>query len=508
LIRSIIILIAYSLILTAFAQTNKIIVGNKSISSPPPDYNVWYAGITTTGDGSGDSRANQIALGSFNQAVIQPGDHIWLDDALYTTASISISKSGTPGNFITWETDPNEPGQAHIRNMSIGISIQNDSYIYFKNIKITNCGTGLRIDDIANVIVFDSLYLHNNEYMYWAYGGCGGIGAGANISSCSGIDSIWIIDCYAVQDSQVNGQWDLFSAYGGQNNVFLIGNYIANLNTAGDTPDGQHVDCIQFSNYTGNIFYGNNFLKNICNYNSQIMMNGDSWNGYTSRFYNNVLSYYGVGIAQWAPTHEWSCVAGDDAPGQDTVINNTFVGKASLSTTEGTHFDYQDTLFYWNNIASVADDCGPLWITAGVTRVQDACVPTSFVTNTLLPGTSFDYNLYHVAGESGVGPRVFGQSPTGCNTLTGWRTHTTSPDVNGISPSIVGFTDQINDNFSLIAGSAALNAGTDLESVITNWNIRHPVTGVLLIKWETFNNPYISWSNPVPRDATPSIGAW
>ena len=392
---------------------------------------IWYVTPTGAGSNNGQSRANAWNLSSINQSLIQPGDYVYFGQGYYT-GSFNPTKSGTPGKIITFMADPtnNTPVVFRGYNGSHGFTyISGVHHIRIKGIKYLNNATGIYIQATVKTIYLDSLEMRNvnSIFMY-------GSGSGNKQPSECGIDSVWIRWCKVICDTQLNAQTDLIACYGGQNNTFLLSNWIENLNTAGDTPSGQHVDCIQFYNYTGNITYANNFIHNVCTYNSQAMMNGDSWAGYRSLWYNNVISTVGSGVAQYFA----SSSGGTQVPdGRGIMINNTFYCNAN-GTTTGQHFEYTDTIYYKNNIASVFGDCGPAWFHNSVYQINPA---------------DKDYNMWHVDGENSDGPRL----NSSCIDFNSWHSH--GVDAHGMGVPNPYFQDRSNQDFRLTALSPAINAG-------------------------------------------------
>ncbi len=435
---------------------------------PQAGSDIWFVTPTGAGSHNGTSRANAWSLAEISYSVIQPGDYVYFGQGTY--GSFTPGKSGTPGNIITYMADPINVLPATFVSSGNGVNISNKKYIRIKKLSIRNSGIGVRLTNPINNVFLDSLRITKCINSIWQYGDYNAAGSGG--PKAAKMDSVWIRWCYVVCDTQVNAQTDLISCYGGQNNTFLIGNYIENKNVAGDTPSGQHIDCVQYYNWTGNVTYANNYFKNICKYNSQIMMNGNSHAGYVSIWYNNVFTSIGTGVAQYFASGN----GGQQMPnGRNIVINNTFYANAD-GTTSGTHYDYTDTMYFKNNLCVIQDDCGPVWYPSSVIK------------------TNIDYNLWFVNGSSNEGPRI----AAGCRTFSYWQG--TGADPNGMSSNPL-FLDVLNSNFSLLAGSPATNNGANLQSLVEGWGIQG-------VEWECFNNPYIPWSYPVPRGSNPTIGAW
>jgi len=66
--------------------------------------NNWYVSTSSSGNASGNSWTNKVALSSFNWSQVQPGDVVFIDggsSGLTYTTNLIPTKSGTSGNPIT-----------------------------------------------------------------------------------------------------------------------------------------------------------------------------------------------------------------------------------------------------------------------------------------------------------------------------------------------------------------------------------------------------------------------
>jgi len=438
------------------------------------NYNIWYVTPSGAGNQTGTDRGNAWSLSSMNQASIQPGDYVYFGEGTY--GNLSTTCDGTTGNLITFTADPtNSDSVWFVNSGGNGISIGNTKYVRIKNVNVKNSDSGVRFTEGNHFVILDSLYIYN----------CPASGSGSSIphrgetSSNPAVwnDSIYVRYCWIENANQTSSQTDILGA-NYVRNLFFIGNVFKQMNMV----SGGHNDVFQSSHGIGNIILANNYMENHAPSNSMLAMMNASWAGFKTILYNNVARNYNSKgwYAYTANTNEQSSAT----PGQYIFVHNTlYAGSSNIYGDAGSRGG-GDTVYAYNNLNVAHEVC----------RLQAQQVSIA----------DMDYNLHY--NFSATTQFIYVENGGGSKTLNAWQTYSGGLDGNSVSADpLFTNTDILTVNQST---SPALDAGGNYQSYVEGWNILDPITGELMVKWEGFNNPYFSSSNPMPRDSNPTIGAW
>ncbi|MFI5236430.1 MAG: T9SS type A sorting domain-containing protein [Ignavibacteriales bacterium] len=446
-----------------------ILLLSQSILQSQTNPNIWYVTPTGSGNQTGTNRGNAWSLSSMNQNIIQPGDFVFLGQGIYT-GQLKPTKSGKPNKLITWMADPiNTIDVLFQGTMSgTGVLISNVNYTIVKGIKVRTRDTGIQVGPGVNVVYVDSMDVGFVEGCVWIRGNYDV--ANPTVAQC---DSVWIRWCDLRINTQTSGQTDVI-AMAWVNNIFIIGNRLYQDNKLGSN----HNDCIQTLPGIGNVTVANNLLINEQEENSQIGMINQEWAGYRWIYYNNVSIQLGngPGWAHWNATGSGVQIRDE---GRTFVYHNTM-----FCLKNANNFGKSDTLTARNNIVYTATSSyGPVG-----------------VVNTPIPSTySWNYNCYYnpatnnvVNINESIGRSLSYWQGVG-QEYNGMRANPLFTNISGIDP--------LAFDFSLQSNSPAFDAGTNLQSIVTGWGIEG-------VEWTGFDNPFVSWGVPIPRDSDPTLGAW
>ncbi|BDQ02789.1 discoidin domain-containing protein [Ignavibacterium sp.] len=477
--------------------------------------NRWYLSPTGSGNQDGLSRANARFYTNHGTLNIQPGDTVYFVEGYYTQ-QLDWLKSGAPGALITLMPDPANTGEVVFSNPNdYAIKITGRSYLRLYKLKIRNSLGGVRVGQ-GKVKYLDSLDIRKSANtginIYGKVSTTGSFVYDPNYDPGlhSNVDSVFIRWCYVATDTQVTAQTDVITGYW-MHGVRIIGNYLFQGNYTGDG----HNDCIQLGHGLGDVYITNNVLINLKQASSQIFMNGNSWGGYKTVIYNNVAIHYGAGVGMWQ-TYAYNGlnpnggIADIKRDGEVYLINNTMVGKRYLfmmTTLPDTVTGKQlDSLYAVNNIFYHIQSDGSRAL--GVPRKATESYNAMYIDN----------NIHAIVGGGSIKhiEAWYGNTPQGNWTLSEWN-NLSSMKMLGSTTSSPTFQNlQYNANLyweedlRLTSGSVGINAGrNDIKIKGNQWVNLKTLVESFGLEWKGFDNPYVSWSNPVPRSETaPTIGAW
>jgi len=464
------------------------IIAFQFFAFPQTNSTIWY--ITPTGSGSqtGTDRGNAWSMATMNQNSLQPGDFVYFGQGTYTTA-LFTTKAGTAGYLITFMADPINTDTVWFQTPTlwVGTAINlNKSYIRLKNIGVRNSQKGILITSSStpgvmttNVFV-DSCIVINNQY---AIGARSGYEPSGGHPDDINLDSVWVRWNYITtsatyHDGSGSGESDAVTGRSIRR-YYIIGNYIEVLN---NIVSSGHNDCFQVSQGNGEMIVVNNYFKNSKEEHSQISMTSVAIAPYKTVYYNNVGRHYGYGPML---AHNPALLLGfiDTEAGPVYILHNTMVGRGNH------HFHLSEPYIMKNNITHTFNPWGSAW-------VYDPFV---------LGGNDYDYNIIYSAGSTTAAYAT----PSGGTRPLQWM-YDKGQSANDLVTTDTKFVDVEGQDYRLQGDSPAKNFGTNLQSLIEGWNITDPL-GImpgLLVGWKSFDNPYVSFSNPVPRGSNPSAGAW
>ena len=419
----------------------------------------WYIDKDATGSNSGSSWSNAwVSFGDIKWGSISPGDNIFISggsDSTVYNESLTVSKSGTSGNkiLITKGTDSGHNGKVIINGegtRASGVVIGNCNYINVRGIIFENLSwAGVKIDH-SNYVTAENCTVRQQGR------------AGVFVQYSTGVE---IKGCTIETGSYINAQTDgIYSQYT-VNDIYDHNHIVIN-----NSDPGGHDDCIQS-------YKDNNLTvhSNYCEQNNSKTSNAQGIfatvpQGGTFRFYNNVVN---LGNAE-SNGMSFLKLGGT---GTVEIIGNTLFGVTSYSLlyVSGTNNPViKNNIIYSNG-------------TTFASRVLDWNGNSSNINNNIIyvSNSTHDY----VARFCGVN-----------ETWRGWQA--LGLDVNGYNAN-PKFISTSGKDFSLQAGSPAINAGTNLGSpynVDINGNPR-PSTGNWDIGAYQSNNPTgIILNNQVPNN--------
>uniref|UniRef100_A0A7V2ZI98 T9SS type A sorting domain-containing protein n=1 Tax=Ignavibacterium album TaxID=591197 RepID=A0A7V2ZI98_9BACT len=477
--------------------------------------NKWYLSPTGSGNQDGTSRANARLYTNHSTLPIQPGDTVYFVQGTYTQ-QLLWAKSGSPAGLITLMPDPQNNGDVVFTVNDYAIDIRNRSYLRLFKLKMRNSAGGVTVGQ-GKVKFLDSLHISRSAgtgiHIYGNNGGSYNPAYDPRINS--NVDSVFIRWCYIATDTQVTAQTDVISGYW-LHGIRVIGNYLLQGNYTGDG----HNDVIQFGHGVGDVYIANNIMINLKESNSQIFMNGNSWAGSKTVIYNNIAIHYGAGVGMWQ-THAYNgwninnSTLADIRDGEVYAIHNTLIGKRALlacmmgpvdSVWQSTAALSYDSVYVANNIFYMiqSDGTAPLTLPRRATDSYSAL----YVDNNI-HAINGGISWAHISGS-------YGYLPSGNWTLSGWNNVSTMKMLNSTTslPSFNNFQYNSSlynqEDLRLTQNSVGVNAGrSDIKIKGNQWVNLKTLIESFGLEWKGFDNPYVSWSNPVPRSETnPTIGAW
>ncbi|MDH3267916.1 MAG: T9SS type A sorting domain-containing protein [Ignavibacteria bacterium] len=433
----------------------------------------WYVSPTGSGSQTGTDRGNAWSLSSMNQNLIQPGDYVYFGQGTY--GQFSTTKAGSARHLITFMADPTNTDTVWFQTPTlwVGTAINlNKSYIRLKNIGARNSQKGIFITSSStpgvmttNVFV-DSCIIRNNQYSIGARSGyepTGGTPDDVNL------DSVWVRWNYVTTSPTFqNGESDGITGRSIRR-YYILGNYVEVLY---NTSTG-HNDCFQVSQGNGEMIIANNYFVNHKTEHSQISMTSVSVAPYKTVYYNNVARHYGVGSI-FAHNAAYYIGFGEAPAGNCYILHNTTIGNGN------NHFQLSEPYIVKNNIFYTFTQAGACW-------VYDPFV---------LGGNDYDYNMIYGGG----GTTYPYANPSGSSQTFQWM-YNKGQSVQDAMTTDMKFVDFNGENYSLQSTSPAKNYGTNLQALVDGW-------GIDGVEWKSFDNPYVSWDNPVPRGGNPTVGAW
>lgn len=413
-----------------------------------PTINNWkYVSQAGNGDKSGIDSANAFAINAITGLVA--GDTLAFLGGTYTTG-LTISSSGNATNSIVWM--PSYTDGVVFNDITTAI-YTTSSYIKIKGFNFNACGTAVSIRNGGNVIHLEDLTSTKQR-------GAKGIEInGYNASGLLTIDSVFIVDCNIVADSQINTQTDVIEIKNADN-IFIDGNILKQENIVGT----QHNDAIQTIAPMGNITLVNNKISQLKADNSQGGMTHTPIDGKRYIIYNNVIHSTGNG------TPLWSYEGSYPSMGRVYLIHNTFYNSGAVS---GGYINQAvvlvaDSVYCKNNVL----------VSGGVGAINLDTIKTNYFDS--------NYNLFYSSDvRYPIVLNGYGK------TLAYWQAYWLGQDANSINSNPL-FTSTSNSytGLTLQALSPAKNAGTNLQALIESFGL----------EWKTINGTV--------RDATPDMGAY
>lgn len=477
--------------------------------------NKWYLSTTGSGNQDGTTRANARLYTNYASLNIQPGDTVYFVQGNYNQQFV-VRKNGSPGNLITYMPDPLNTGDVVFTNINNNAWIIRDyNYFRIKGIKFRNVSTGI-LAGRNRVVYLDSLDMTKVLLGINIYGKVSPSGNFVYDPTYdpgihSATDSLFIRWSYIATDTQTTLQTDCITIYWAHG-VRILGNYILQANVTGDG----HNDCIQTGHGLGDVIIANNVLINKKLGQSQILMAGMSWGKYNFVLYNNISIHYGAGTSIFMnyaynglkPGYDNS----DFGEGECYVINNTFIGKRNIFVTTW-YYNLNnpsvlplDSLYAVNNIFYMIQSDGT--VPFGVQRKPTDPINALYANN----------NIYAINGGSSTNhiSTTYGAYFQGSWTLSYWNNTSPLKMYNSLTslPTFQNFQYNANlywqEDLRLTSNSVGIAAGrNDIKVKGNQWVNLKTLIESFGLEWKGFNNPYVSWSNPVPRSETnPTIGAW
>ena len=440
------------------------IIAFQFFAFPQTSSNFWYVSTTGLGSKTGADSSNAAAIANMNNLNIQPGDFVYVIEGDYNNITFTPQISGTSSALVTYMGNPTNSSLPVFRGNTVGIDIDDVSYIKVKNLKTTNNYMGVDIDDPINVVYLDSVVVRKVSsagISFW-----GNYGVSPPPSNCQ-FDSLFIRWCDVESDSQYNSQTDVMGgAY--FDNLFILNNRIVQSNVIGTG----HNDNIQFGDGIGRVVIANNYLANVYREHSQVGMLNVVYPGDTMIVYNNVQVQPGVSTGLAFDCAGWGgpCIG---SAGAIYLIHNTLIHSGGSSPA---HCHMTEPFIAKNNI----------FYSSGVDGVW-VLDPFESEFN------EYDYNVIY-SGGSTTYPYC---NPSGSSRTLAWM-QAKGVSANDLPTTDMKFTDYASGDYTLQATSPAKNYGTDLQALVESFGL----------EWKSFDNPYVSWSNPVLRGSNPSVGAW
>jgi|WetSurMetagenome_2_1015567.scaffolds.fasta_scaffold05440_3 hypothetical protein len=336
--------------------------------------NNWYVSTSSSGNASGNSWTNKVALSSFNWSQVQPGDVVFIDggsSGLTYTTNLIPTKSGTSGNpiTITRGVDAGHDGIPTFTTTGYRSGYFSTDYVIVQYLEFTSTGgSGFEVVEIDgdyitfqyNTVLAPRLKCIRMD----ANNGCkilhNILDTGTSNPSGASPDGIWLGN---------NGR-----------NLEIAYNQILQRNS--DPGNGSHKDVIQSYGWQSTSQGGltkihHNFMWNASattTSNSIFELGGlgGDW-----EIYDNIVVYGGQGSGRIF--YMGNC--GEDPytsyPFSAQVYNNTFV--VVDATYYGVSFDNTDSLWFKNNIVYNPNGLYNMLVLGTVTTAHYM---------------SFDYNQY------------------------------------------------------------------------------------------------------------------
>ena len=463
----------------------------------------YYVDKNASGNNNGTSWTNAWqSFSAINWGSIQPGDIVYISGGTDSTTyneTLEPACSGTASNYVTIIAGKYSPspsghsGKVIIdgnNHANYGIAFYDQggnkpSYLIVKGLETRNVSMGAyaNFDNSHNCIVLDSLGLYGFAD--------GGVRFETGEVGYQNADSLFIQNCRIISPDYIDGESDGIQLKG-VSHIFIDHNYIRIPN---QQPTA-HVDALQGYLCNGGIITNNVFINDSV-YSPEgggIPIIYGAEGSLPVIIYNNFCYMGGVWYSggNWAGTlmTRWY----DHNPMPPTyIINNTVVSNGPRVRGIWLEYSTASTTVLVNNITAQysAAGSGELWTfdnsTGSALRVD-----------------SIRNNLFYQDFSSDVEftGNVTGNGHTG--EPTGWSDWVSTYGGTGVhnDPLFVKhFGYESNQGLldgELQAGSPAINAGEDVESLINWLNTTYGLNGRLV--WADMNGN--------PRDNTPTIGAY
>lgn len=421
--------------------------------SPQPNGKNWYVSNTSSGNASGDSWANKRAFTSFNTALAQPGDTVFIDGGLDSlvynlSTTLFIKSTGTAANPIVYTRGVT----AGHNGVPVFTSANNITLIYFDNwngllaqyidwsytkLRPTN-GAGVW-SIVANRTTNINLYHNEIDYTYGA-----GIAFGM-------VDNVKIMYNNIYTKEIANPSSVLFIQNdaiksNNSNNWEIAYNTIINRTSIpfSDQSGEPHRDLMQLEGHNLNggttlihhNFFGTFFQDDSC-FTNTLKANRA---GGSFIFYNNIFALYRNGGDIFTVSAN-----GETVPRSLYIYNNTIIQTKSKATPyQNSYLSTVTNLVFKNNLISIEEGAFFTWAITGLENID------------------FDYNIYNRAIPI-----------TSTINYSTWKS-TYGQDANSLT---TGFTLADNDfntfskspeDYRLVKGSSGIDEGISLSSYFTD----------------------------------------
>lgn len=402
--------------------------GNYTASDRPVetiDPNAFYVAKTGSDSNDGTESSPWLTIQKAANTLVA-GEHIYVRVGIYTENntnswfrdSINLTTSGTVGNEIIFEAYPDESVIINPNNVGPAFFIGGKEYITVKGFEITNCSNeGIAITDSSSILI------ENNE-IHAVDGAAGGNIAGVRIDDST--------------------------------NSTIRNNLLYNITVDGGTSNTNGAGVLSFG--MDNILIENNTIHTVRRgvYHKRSPLSATGCTIHKNFIYNvSEGVYYGIS-ASGNPPHigqiatqniieaKVQCITSpqDDVSSPHlgfSITNNTLISESA------------DRCVYFTNTGSgtVKDNIFVgTWATMSTGWGNEANGVTTL--------TLMDYNNYYNS-EKWVAS-LFGSPARNYSTLASWFAGE-GYDENSYNSDPV-FTDQVNDDYTLQAGSSSLTASS------------------------------------------------
>jgi VCBS repeat-containing protein len=357
--------------------------------NPASSGNTYYVSTSGSDSGTGSSSSPWKTIAKA-ASMVSAGDTVRILAGTYTE-TISLSKSGTATNYITFTSDnPSNPATVRYTNSNNqGVFyLKNISYVRIKNLNIDPRGSsdaGVRIEgnSVGN-IVEDCLITLNGSRDWWS-GGVYLNGSGystgptntlvqrntiTNTLNERGGDGPFGVCLYStgggtvVCNNTITGGWE--DAIGGANNFnvnggpyqnsFFYGNNIEGIFDDGIEAEGGGINCAVFNNtiisHGGNMGFASApvivgpmyVVHNSCvineYYSSAVVKLGSSSYGFEYFYHNVFYQAYSSNNMDGIATYGSDSISRNQVFRNNIILNNNGRCIANYDSTAGQDFDW------------------------------------------------------------------------------------------------------------------------------------------------------------------------